>query len=63
MLCVEEVNLLSIALHKIDLNVAFGWYPFINSLVSGRFRGFSKKKRINARGFAWEFLRYALQTW
>ena len=28
----------------------------INSLASGRFRGFSKKKRLNARGFAQEFL-------
>ena len=27
-----------------------------NSLVSARIRGFSEKKRLNARGFAWEFL-------
>jgi len=30
---------------------------FINSLASARIRGFSQKKRLNARGFAWEFLR------
>jgi len=29
---------------------------FINSLASARFRGFLGKKRLNARGFAWEFL-------
>jgi len=28
-----------------------------NSLASSRFRGFSEKKCLNARGFAWEFLR------
>jgi len=27
-----------------------------NSLASGCFRGFSEKKRLNACGFAWEFL-------
>jgi len=32
----------------------------INSLASGCFRGFSEKKRLNARGFAWEFLRSAM---
>jgi len=29
----------------------------INSLASGWFWGFSKKKHLNARGFAWDFLR------
>ena len=29
---------------------------YVNSLVSGCFRGFLEKKRLNARGFAWEFL-------
>jgi len=29
----------------------------LNSLASDRIRGFLKKKRLNARGFAWEFLR------
>jgi len=29
----------------------------INTLVSARIREFSEKKRLNARGFAWEFLR------
>ena len=33
------------------------YYFLLNSLASGRFRGFRKKKRLNARGFAWEFLR------
>ena len=33
----------------------FLWY--INSLASARIRGFSQKKRLNARGFAREFLR------
>jgi len=28
-----------------------------NSLASARMHGFSEKKRLNARGFAWEFLR------
>jgi len=28
----------------------------INSLASARIRGFSEKKSLNARGFAWEFL-------
>ena len=31
----------------------------VNSLASGYFRGFSKK-RLNARGFAWEFLQSAM---
>jgi len=31
--------------------------PIFNTLVSARIRGFSKKKRLNARGFAWDFLR------
>jgi len=30
---------------------------FVNSLASGCFRGFSEKKRLNAHGFPWEFLR------
>jgi len=28
----------------------------VNSLASVCFRGFSEKKRLNARGFAWEFI-------
>jgi len=28
----------------------------LNSLASGCFQGFSEKKRLNACGFAWEFL-------
>jgi len=27
-----------------------------NTLASGCFQGFSEEKRLNARGFAWEFL-------
>jgi len=37
----------------------FRYYPVfiqINSLASGCFQGFSEKKRLNARGFAREFL-------
>jgi len=37
----------------------FCYYPVlfqINSLVCGCFRGFSKTKRLNARGFVGEFL-------
>jgi len=30
---------------------------YLNSLASGCFFGFSEKKRLNARGFVWEFLR------
>jgi len=29
----------------------------LNTLASGCFWGFSEKKRLNARGFAWEYLR------
>ena len=29
----------------------------LNTLASGCFRGFLEKKRLNARDFAWEFLR------
>jgi len=28
----------------------------VNTLASGCFRGFLEKKRLNARGFVWEFL-------
>jgi len=37
----------------------------LNSLASGWFRGFSEKKRLNARGIAWKFLwsGMLLQTW
>ena len=34
--------------------------PFLNSLASGCFRGFQKKKRLHARGSAWEFLRFGM---
>jgi len=30
---------------------------FLNTLASGCFRGFSGKKRLNAHGFTWEFIR------
>jgi len=36
---------------------ASAFHGSLNTLVSGCFWGFSKKKRLNARGFAWEFLR------
>jgi len=29
----------------------------LNTLASGRFQGFLEKKRLNARGFAWEYHR------
>jgi len=39
-------------IHKTNLHIIF-----LNSLVSGCFRGFSEKKRLNARAFVREFLR------
>jgi len=33
---------------------------YLNSFVSARFRGFSEKKRLNARGFAREFLQSSM---
>jgi len=32
-------------------------FCYVNSLASARIQGFSEKKRLNARGFAREFLR------
>ena len=54
---VVPTEALSFSSHILSSWSSLIWIGILNTLASGCFRGFSKKKHLNARGFVQEYLR------